>query len=106
MPKGTNGLPAPGQIKTFVAGAANPVNLEIGPGGDLFYVDFDGGTIRRIRYFSANRPPGAAPLTVTFDGTGSSDPDGDALSYAWDLDADGAYDDATAPRPTWTYTAN
>jgi glucose/arabinose dehydrogenase len=116
MPKGTNGLPAPGQIKTFVAGAANPVNLEIGPGGDLFYVDFDGGTIRRVRYFSANRPPvavataspttGAAPLTVSFDGTGSSDPDGDVLSYAWDLDVDGAYDDSTATRPTWTYTAN
>jgi glucose/arabinose dehydrogenase len=116
MPKGTNGLPAPGQIKTFVTAAANPVNLETGPGGDLFYVDFDGGTIRRIRYFSANRPPvavataspttGAAPLTVTFDGTGSSDPDGDILSYAWDLDGDGAYDDSTATRPTWTYTAS
>ena len=85
MPKGANGQPAPGQIKTFVAGAANPVNLETGPGGDLFYVDFDGGTIRRIRYFSANQPPtavaqatpttGAAPLTVAFDGSGSSDPD-------------------------------
>jgi glucose/arabinose dehydrogenase len=115
MPKGTNGLPAPGQIKSFVAGAANPVNLETGPGGDLFYVDFDGGTIRRVRYFSANRPPvavataspttGAAPLTVNFDGSGSSDPDGDILSYAWDLDGDGAYDDSTAIRPTWTYTA-
>ena len=59
--------------------------LETGPGGDLFYVDFDGGTIRRITYTSANQPPvavatatpttGPAPLTVTFDGSGSNDPD-------------------------------
>jgi glucose/arabinose dehydrogenase len=114
MPKGADGLPAPGQVKTFVAGAANPVNLETGPGGDLFYVDFDGGTIRRVRYFSTNQPPvavatatpttGAAPLTVTFDGTGSSDPDGDTIAYAWDLDGDGAFDDATVAQPTWTYT--
>ena len=55
---------------------------------------------------TASPTTGAAPLTVTFDGTGSSDPDADALSYAWDLDVDGAYDDSTATRPTWTYTAN
>ena len=48
MKKDANGVPAPGLIETFVADAANPVNLEFGPGGDLFYVDFDGGTIRRI----------------------------------------------------------
>jgi PKD repeat protein len=115
MPKGADGLPARGQIKTFVAAAANPVNLETGPGGDLFYVDFDGGTIRRIRYFSTNRPPtavatatpttGAAPLTVNFNGTGSTDPDGDLLSYAWDLNGDGA-NDSTAAQPTYTYTAS
>jgi glucose/arabinose dehydrogenase/PKD repeat protein len=115
MPKGTDGRPAPGQIRTFVAPAANPVNLENGPQGDLFYVDFDGGTIRRIEYFSANQPPNAvaeatpttgdAPLTVAFDGTGSSDPDpGDPLNYAWDLDGDGAYDDTTAAQTTYTYT--
>ncbi|HET6918785.1 MAG TPA: PQQ-dependent sugar dehydrogenase, partial [Jiangellaceae bacterium] len=115
MLKGADGNPAPGQIRTFVAGAANPVNLETGPGGDLFYVDFDGGTIRRIQFFNANQPPtavagatpttGSAPLTVAFDGTGSSDPDpGDTLSYAWDLDGDGAYDDSTASQPTYTYT--
>ena len=86
---------------TFVAGAANPVDLQIGPGGDLFYVDFDGGTIRRIRYPAAtsrrrpsptaNPTSGAAPLTVSFDGTGSSDPDPATRSrYAWDLDGDGA----------------
>jgi PKD repeat protein/glucose/arabinose dehydrogenase len=115
MLKGADGKPAPGQIRTFVAGAANPVNLETGPGGDLFYVDFDGGTIRRIQFFSANQPPtadalaepmtGPAPLTVAFDGTGSTDPDpGDTLNYAWDLDGDGAYDDSTASQPTHTYT--
>ena len=85
MQKGADGHPAPGLIRTFAAAAANPVNLETGPGGDLFYVDFDGGTIRRITYPSANQPPvavatatpttGPAPLTVTFDGSGSSDPD-------------------------------
>ena len=117
MLKGADGKPAPGQIRTFVAGAANPVNLENGPGGDLFYVDFDGGTIRRIQYFPANQPPtavaqatpttGPAPLTVAFDGTGSSDPDpGDSLSYAWDLDGDGAFDDSAAAQTTYIYPAD
>jgi PKD repeat protein len=97
-----------------VAPASNPVHLETGPAGDLFYVDFGGGTIRRIEYVSTNRAPtavadatpttGAAPLTVSFDGTGSSDPDGDTLSYAWDLDGDGAFDDSTAAQLTYTYT--
>jgi glucose/arabinose dehydrogenase/PKD repeat protein len=117
MPKGADGMPAPGLVRTFVAGAANPVNLETGPSGDLFYVDFDGGTIRRIEYISANQPPtavatatpttGDAPLTVNFDGSGSSDPDPqDPITYAWDLDGDNAFDDSTATQPTYTYTAS
>jgi glucose/arabinose dehydrogenase len=114
MRKDADGLPAPGLLETFVAGAANPVDLQVGPGGDVFYADLDGGTIRRIQYLGANQPPtaliqanptsGPAPLTVAFDGTGSSDPDGDPLSYAWDLDGDGAFDDSTAAAPTYTYT--
>jgi glucose/arabinose dehydrogenase/PKD repeat protein len=106
-------LPSPSNIKRFRGGAADPVDLQVGPGGDLFYVDL-GGTVRRIEFIQApNQPPtavaaasptsGEPPLTVNFDGSGSSDPNGDALSYAWDLDADGAHDDSTAVRPTWTY---
>jgi glucose/arabinose dehydrogenase len=113
---GGNGLPDPATRATFLASAANPVALEIGPNGDLFYADFEGGTIRRIEYFSANNPPtavataspttGPVPLTVQFDGTGSSDPDpGDTLTYAWDLDGDGAHDDSGAAQPSHTYTA-
>jgi glucose/arabinose dehydrogenase len=115
MKKGTNGLPDPARRSTFVAGAAAPVDLEIGPNGDLFYADLTGGTIRRIQYSAANQPPiaratanptnGAAPLRVNFDASGSSDPEGDALSYAWDLDGDGAYDDSTAQKPSYTYPA-
>jgi hypothetical protein len=72
MPKGADGHPAPGQIRTFVAAAANPVNLETGPGGDLFYVDFDGGTIRRIRLFSVNQPPVAVATATPTTGSAPS----------------------------------
>jgi glucose/arabinose dehydrogenase len=117
MPKGTDGNPAPGLVRTFVAGAANPVFLQIGPTGELFYVDFDGGTVRRISYTSSNQPPvavatatpttGSAPLTVAFDGSTSSDPDpGDTLSFAWDLDGDGAFDDSTVAQPSYTYASS
>ena len=111
---GGNGLPDPATVAGFVTPAINPVDIQISPAGELFYVDFDFGTIRRIRYFDGNQPPtavagasatyGPAPLTVDFDATGSSDPDaGDTLSYAWDLDGDGAYDDSTSASPSRTY---
>jgi PKD repeat protein len=113
IPKGTNGQPDTLAIQTFIAGAANPVDLVIGPNSDLFYVDFDGGTIRRITATGGNQPPtaviqanptsGPAPLTVQFNGGGSSDPEGTALTYAWDLDGDGLYDDATGVTTSWTY---
>jgi glucose/arabinose dehydrogenase len=120
MMPGSNGLPDPSNIQSFVgvdatgAAAGHPVDLKIGPGGDLFYVDMDDGTVHRITYAAANQPPTAAitasptngpvPLAVSFDGTGSSDPEGGPLSYSWDLNGDGTFGDATGPTPSFTYT--
>src|SRR6185312_6462501 len=39
MFKGANGLPDPGSRITFATGAASPVDMKVGPGGDLFYLD-------------------------------------------------------------------
>jgi glucose/arabinose dehydrogenase len=50
MPAGKNGLPNPKRAQIFTAAAANPVDLETGPGGDLFYADIIDGTIHRITY--------------------------------------------------------
>ena len=38
-----------------------------------------------IATFTATPPTGQAPLSVFFDGTGSTDPDGQILSYAWNF---------------------
>jgi glucose/arabinose dehydrogenase len=113
MLKGTNGLPDPSQRERLVTAAAGPVDLEIGPGGDLFYADLNGGAVHRIVYTSGNQAPtavatasrtsGSAPLTVTFDGTGSRDPDtGDTISYAWDFTSNGTVD-STAATASFTY---
>jgi glucose/arabinose dehydrogenase len=115
MYAGADGLPNPASRQVFKLGKA-PAQLTAGPNGDLFYVDLFNGQLKRFQFFTTNRPPtavatadktnGAAPLTVTFSGAASSDPDaGDTLSYAWDLDGDGQYNDSTAVGPSRTYAA-
>ena len=118
MMPGASGLPDPASIQSFVGvdsagGAGHPVDLKIGPGGDLFYVDMEDGTIHRIIYTTGNQPPtarisahptaGLAPLTVTFDGSGSTDPEAGPLTYSWDLNGDGTFGDATGPTAMRTY---
>ena len=120
MLPGTNGLPDPARQQSFVGvdsaggAAGHPVDLKIGPGGDLFYVDMDDGSVHRVTYTAANQPPtaritanptnGPTPLTVNFDGAGSTDPEGKPLSYIWDLNGDGTFGDASGATASYTYT--
>jgi len=46
---------------------------------------------------------GFVDLPITFDATNSYDPDGEIVSYEWDLDDDGEFDDAFGPNPTKTW---
>jgi len=92
------------------------VSLERAPNGDLVYVSFGAdagqGSVQRIVY--GNRPPvarasatpsqGDGPLAVTLSADGSIDPDGETLTYEWDLDGDGSVD-ATGPSTSRTYTS-
>jgi glucose/arabinose dehydrogenase len=115
LPAGADGNPDPNARAAFVPGAAGPVDLTIGPAGDLFYVDIWGSKIHRIQYTEGNRAPvaavkaapaaGKAPLAVRFNASTSADPDGDTdLHYTWDLDGDGAFDDGTdEPKVRFTY---
>src|SRR5439155_9047983 len=85
MLAGADGLPDPANIVTFASGVPGPVELAVGPGNELYYVDLGGGTVRRLRYYAGNQPPsavitatatsGTAPLPVTLSAADSTDAD-------------------------------
>lgn len=88
------------------------VDIQMGPDGHIWLMNLFTGEISRLVNDSigvANRAPiaaaelsqtaGAAPLSFVADGRRSTDPDGDSLTYSWDVGDNGTVD-ATGSTPS------
>ncbi|MFD5630888.1 carbohydrate-binding protein [Streptomyces sp. NPDC127072] len=93
------------------------IDTDFGPDGALYVLDYGTGSgnqaLYRIEYIagsnrnpvaqvSADRTSGALPLAVRFSSQGSSDPEGQQLTYSWNF-GDGST--STQADPSHTYTA-
>jgi YD repeat-containing protein len=54
--------------------------------------------------FTVSPNPAVTGQTVSFDGSGSSDPEGPIARYEWDLDGNGTYETDTGATPTTSRT--
>lgn len=92
------------EIEPFMPATSfrKPVDMKVGPDGSLYVIEYGDkwgdnvdSEISRILYRRGNRQPaaeltasrvaGRAPLLVQFDASNSVDPDGDPLSFDWEL---------------------
>ncbi len=109
-------------INTFMTGFYAPGDMEFGPDGSLYVLEYGSGffsgspdtKLVRVDYAANGSAPqvkvtatpseGGVPLDVAFSSAGTTDPDGDALTYAWDFDGNGTTD-STQADATHRYTA-
>ncbi|MEU8675320.1 PQQ-dependent sugar dehydrogenase [Streptomyces sp. NPDC048560] len=108
-------------INAFPWQGTQIMDMAFGPDGALYVLDYGTGyfngdansAVYRIENVSGGRSPlakasadrtsGKAPLAVQFSSAGTSDPDGDPLTYAWKFGDGGT---STAANPSHTYTVN
>lgn len=82
---------------------SNPMDMAFGYDGDLYILEYGSGwfsqnedaRLVRIEYTEGNRKPAAEliakktadaiPFAASFSAAGSKDPDGDVLSYTWEI---------------------
>ncbi len=79
-----------------------PSRVSVDAAGNLYITEYGGYRIRKITNgqptasFTVTPASGTAPLTVSVDGSGSSDPGGAITTFAWDFGDSGTASGATA----------
>ena len=80
-----------------------PIDMKFGPEGDLYVleygskwfqfspdaklvrIEYEGGNRRPLAVVASNKTGGVPPFEVKLSSAGTTDPDGDKLSYRWDV---------------------
>ncbi|MBA3724262.1 MAG: PQQ-dependent sugar dehydrogenase [Candidatus Levybacteria bacterium] len=99
------------QILDFDLNAGSVVDMKIAPDGSMYFITYYPGRLYRIAYATGNQQPkanasvdkakGIDPHTANFSSAGTTDPDGNPLTYLWDF-GDGTTSIQANPTKTFT----